>query len=185
MYPTDTYPLMYSQYSYLSAYPPLKTPECLARNEDDLSVAGLSGQLLLLQQKVISLESAVASLRKLATLQAKKIASLEGHVSDLSLSLGGYRLLRNRFIGTFKRDKLGDMTPSNRRIIAKGNSWAHGGDAVADAQLYKGTAKRSDPGDFEKLYGLPPKVVANLSMSFLPTFKLSIYTYANNVSSTP
>ena len=47
-----------------------------------------------------------------------------------------------------------------------GNRWAHGGDAVYDAKLYKGTTKRSDSGDFEKIYGLPPTVVANLSMLF-------------------
>ena len=104
-------------------------------------MAGLSGQLLVLQQKVISLEKAVTSLQQLATSQAKKIVSLEGSVSDLTSSLGGYHLLRNCFISTFKRDKLGDITQDNRRIIAVGNRWAHGGDVVSDAKLYKGTAK--------------------------------------------
>ncbi|PUU74678.1 hypothetical protein B9Z19DRAFT_901143, partial [Tuber borchii] len=74
-----------------------------------------------------------------------------------------YKLVRNRFISTFKRDKLGLVTKEDRRIIAKGNSQAHGGDAVADARLYEGTARRSDPGDFQKLYGLPPTVVSNLT----------------------
>ena len=93
VYPTITCPLMYSSYLYLSPYPPshlvsLKIPEYLTKNQDD-SVAGLSGQLLVLQQKVTSLEKAVTLLQKLATSQAKKIASLEGRVSDLTSSRGG------------------------------------------------------------------------------------------------
>lgn len=108
---------MYSSYFYLSPYPPshpvsLKIPEYLTKNQDD-SVAGLSGHLLVLQQKVISLEKIITSLQKLATSQAEKIASLEGHVSNLTSSLGGYNLLRNRLISTFKRDKLGDITQDN------------------------------------------------------------------------
>ena len=63
---------MYSSYFDLSPYLPshpvsLKIPEYVTKNQDDLSEAGLSDQLLVLQQKVISLERAVTSLQKLAT----------------------------------------------------------------------------------------------------------------------
>ena len=53
-------------------------------------------------------------------------------------SLDAYKLPRNRFISTFKRDKLGTATEADRKIIAGGKAWAHGGDAAVDALLYQG-----------------------------------------------
>lgn len=75
-------------------------------------------------------------------------------MSSLTLSLDAYKLLRNRFISTFKRDKLGNMNDADKRIIGVGNAWAHGGDVVVDAQLYEGTGGRRDFTAFEKLYGM-------------------------------
>jgi len=49
-----------------------------------------------------------------------RITSLEDHVSNLTSSLASYRLLRNRFISTFKRDKLGNATDINRKNIETG-----------------------------------------------------------------
>ena len=45
-----------------------------------------------------------------------------------------------------------------------GNRWTHREDGVADAQLYQGKAKRSNPSHFQKLYKLSPTFVANVSM---------------------
>jgi hypothetical protein len=65
-----------------------------------------------------------------------KITSLEDRVGSLTLSLDAYKILRNLFISTYKRDKLASDTEADRRIIGAGNAWAHGGDAVVDAQLH-------------------------------------------------
>jgi len=54
------------------------------------------------------------------------------------IRLDAYKILRNSFISTFKRDKMGN---ANRTIIGAGNAWAHGGDAVVDASLYYNTGK--------------------------------------------
>lgn len=82
-----------------------------------------------------------------------KIASLEGRVGSLTSSLDAYKLQRNRFISTFKRDKL---NIADRRIIAAGNALVHGGDAVVDASLYSSTDKdgRRDAVAYKRLYGM-------------------------------
>ena len=113
--------------------------------------------------EAVSLESTVASLQRKAALQGKKITFLEDCVSHLALSSEAHKRLRNRFISTFKRDKLLKETWEDHKMIEEGNRCAHGGDVVADAKLYKGTVRRGDECDFELLYGLPPSVVANLS----------------------
>lgn len=120
-----------------------------------------------------SLERTVASLERKAALQGKKITFLQDYASDLTLSFEAYKRLRNRFISTFKRDKLGKETWEDHKMIEEGNRCAHGGDVVADAKLYKGTLRRGDECDFELLYGLPPSVVANLSKSSLPLIATS------------
>ena len=67
-----------------------------------------------------------------------EIASLEDRVKSPSQSLQNYKLVRGRFISTFKRDVLGTATDAGREIIRGGNTWAHGGDAIVDAQLNEG-----------------------------------------------
>lgn len=193
MYPISTSPVFYTPYSYLPPYP--------LSQERGLHMAGLSNEMCILQHKVTSLESTVASLQRKAAsrkkritfledrvsevaslestiasledtvaslqrkaaLQEKKITFLEDCVSHLALSSEAHKRLRNRFISTFKRDKLLKETWEDHKMIEEGNRCAHGGDVVADAKLYKGTVRRGDECDFELLYGLPPSVVANLS----------------------
>lgn len=84
-------------------------------------------------------------------------------MSGLTCSLDTYKLLRNRFISTYKRDKLENATDSDRKIIGVGNLWAHGGDAVVDAQLYQDRSGRCDFSVFKKLYGLLPETVQRIS----------------------
>lgn len=103
--------------------------------------------------------------KKIASLEVKN-ASLEDRVSSLTSSLDAYKLLRNRFISTFKRDKLANATEVDRRIIAEGNGWAHGGDAIVDAELYQGMGGRRDPIAFKKLYGMSPGDVRMISGFF-------------------
>jgi len=144
-------------------HPSLQIPGYHGDNQDGRSEAKVSKEMCALQHKIASLESIVASLQSKEASQAKKIASLEDRVSNLTMPREAYKLLRNRFISTFKRDKLHNATREDYKMIAEGNRWAHGGDAVVDAQLYKGTIRRGDECDFERLYGLPPSIVARLS----------------------
>ena len=82
---------------------------------------------------------------------------------SLTISLDAYKLLRNRFISKFKRDKLANATEADRRIIAEGSP--HGGDAIADAELYhQGMTGRRDFQAFKKLYGMDPSIVLRISM---------------------
>ena len=87
-----------------------------------------------------------------------EVGSQGERVSSLTISLEEYKLLRNRFISTFKRDKLRNATDADIRLIAEGNASAHGGDAVADAMLYQ-THRRRDRSAYEQLYGMDPGAV--------------------------
>ena len=126
-------------------------------NRRGLNLAALSTQVRALQDEV-------ATQKKEITSHKIKIDSLEDRVSGLTTSLVAYKLLRNRFISTFKRDKLAGATEADRRIIAEGNGWAHGGDAIADAELYQGLAGRRDYNAFKKLYGMHPSIVLGIGV---------------------
>ncbi|KAH8148469.1 uncharacterized protein LAJ45_07572 [Morchella importuna] len=58
---------------------------------------------------------------------------------------------------TFKGDKLANVTDG------AGNAWAHGGDAVVDASLYRGSERRRDPSAYERLYGMDPLRVLSIN----------------------
>jgi hypothetical protein len=142
--------------------------ELFVGNRRDLSLAGLPERVRVLEQEITSQKIEIAS-------QKIKSASLEDRVSDLTSSLEAYKLLRNRFISTFKRDKLASATEADTRFIAAGNTWAHGGDAVVDALLYTGTGGRRDFTAFEKLYGFRPETVQRIS-EFFAIFKIARLT---------
>ena len=114
--------------------------------------------------RVRALEEEVTSQKEKITSHKIKISSLEDRVRSLTISLDAYKLLRNRFISTFKRDKLANATEADRRIIAEGSGWVHGGDAIVDAELYQGMAGRRDFQVFKKLYGMDPSIVLRISM---------------------
>ncbi|KAA8908829.1 hypothetical protein FN846DRAFT_944352 [Sphaerosporella brunnea] len=136
--------------------------ELFVGNRRGLSFANYKVDQADLRARVDAQDKKIASQDiKIASLDIK-IASLEDRVSSLTRSLDAYKLLRSCFISTFKRDKLANATEADRRIIAEGNGWAHGGDAVVDALLYTGTGGRRDFKAFEKLYGLPPHIVQSI-----------------------
>ncbi|RPA89136.1 hypothetical protein L873DRAFT_1832076 [Choiromyces venosus 120613-1] len=83
-----------------------------------------------------------------------EVKFLKGYSSILKLSIGEYCHVWNRFISTFKRDKLNNAT---------GNTTAHGGDAIVDALLYEGLNGRCDPSTFNELYGLHPGDVLKIT----------------------
>ena len=105
----------------------------------------------------------IAALDKRFAAQDSRIASLEQRVQCLSKSLPQYKRVRSRFIATYKRDVLKDADDADRDIIRNGNMWAHGGDAIMDAQLYDGLGGRRDSSVYKKLYGLDPRWVLEIS----------------------
>jgi hypothetical protein len=50
-----------------------------------------------------------------------ELSDTKFRVIDLEDSVGFYRILRNRFLSTFKRDKLQNATPADMGLIADGN----------------------------------------------------------------
>ena len=118
--------------------------ELVVANRRGLSLAGLPARVDAFTDEVTAQRAKIASLEDEATAQRAKSTSLEDRVAGPTSSLEAYKLLRNRFISTFKRDKLPNETEADKRIIAKGNGWAHGGDAVVDAGLYQGVGGRRD-----------------------------------------
>jgi hypothetical protein len=117
--------------------------ELVVGNRRGLSLAGLPREVALLRQEVASQNQEIAS-------QRVNISSLRSRVDGLTCSLDAYKTLRNRFLSTFKRDKLNIRTIIDKAIIEEGNNWAHGGDAVIDAQLYEGPSGRKDFATYEK-----------------------------------
>ncbi|PUU78634.1 hypothetical protein B9Z19DRAFT_898149, partial [Tuber borchii] len=74
--------------------------------------------------------------------------------------------MRDRFISTYRKNKLHNSTRKDRRIIAEGNATVHGGDIISDVSLYFSQAtspqRRNDPAVFKKLYGIHPSMVAQI-----------------------
>jgi hypothetical protein len=106
-----------------------------------------------LDSDIAALTEKVKEMKEEITAHKHSIASLEDRLESLTKSLEAYRLLRNRFISTFKRDKLNTATEADKKLIAGGNAWAHGGDAVVDSMLYQ-TKERTDYAAYKRLYGL-------------------------------
>ena len=110
--------------------------------ERELEVETLAGGQVAVDNRrgldVAESKTKVYELREFKREAKSEIASLEDRVQSPSQSLQNYKLVRSRFISTFKRDVLGTATDAGREIVRGGNTWAHGGDAIVDAQLYEG-----------------------------------------------
>jgi len=83
-------------------------------------------------------------------------------VIDLEESVGFYGILRNRFLSTFKRDKLQNATPADIGLVATGNVWAYEGNASRDADLYQLLGRRTDFSTYKALYGLHHSVARDI-----------------------
>lgn len=85
----------------------------------------------------------------------------------------GYLRVRYRFLSTFKRDVLElRLPPQERSKLLSGNISAHGGDALADAQLYQ-NGDRQDDMVYILLYGLPwQKIVTLSTYPWLPRWEV-------------
>ena len=118
------------------------------------------------------LEPSVAELDKWQRTYTMTIASLQEQVASLTTSLDAYLILRNRFLSTYKKDKLHNATDADFRMIAAGNKWAHGGDAVADARLYQGQVRgrRRDFATYQSLYGITPAETSEIGKVVIKVF---------------
>ena len=112
----------------------------------------------------VSREQRESRAKKLAENQLR-LDSIQESVSRMTASMGAYRALRNRFLSTLKRDKLGTATKFDLSIIAGGKPIRGGGDAATDVMLYEGTRGRRDFITFRKLYGLLPETVRKIRKS--------------------
>lgn len=92
-----------------------------------------------------------------------EITQLKDRVYNLEVSSKKYMQLRNRYISTFKRDKLCTSTSTDHAIIRNGSQVTHVPNAITDAALYTSLNQRSDTVTFEKLYGLDPAQVSRMS----------------------
>ncbi|KAB8239187.1 uncharacterized protein BDW43DRAFT_306071 [Aspergillus alliaceus] len=61
------------------------------------------------------------------------------------------KIARERFLLTYKRDKLHNASDNECRMIERANIKVHGGDALADAELYDDYGRRDYTPKFEKL----------------------------------
>jgi len=133
-------------------------------------LGGLEGRIIELRNKNTSRESKITLLEDKVDELIRKgqvnkwnIESLECHVATLTATLESYKLVRNRFISTFKYTKLNNATDEDMKIIAEGDICPDGGDVIGDAELYKSSDGRQDWYDFEQLYGFPPPVIQSFS----------------------
>ncbi|KAF8241692.1 hypothetical protein K440DRAFT_677359 [Wilcoxina mikolae CBS 423.85] len=152
-----------------------------ALDEEDLHVGNVRAKLFVgnchglnlaeLMPRVHVLEEEVATQKEEIILLKIKVIWLEDRVSSLTMCLHAYKLLRNRFISTFKINKLANAIEVDRKIIAAGDGWAHGGDAVVDAQLHESETRDGghDFEAYEKLCGINPWIVLFISKSILTT----------------
>lgn len=128
-------------------------------NRRGLNIVAAMSRIFAQDDRITFLENAGAEANS-------RIASLEQRVQCLSKSLHQYKRVRSRFISTYERDVLKNADDADRDIIRDGNMWAHGGDAIMDAQLYDGLGGRRDSAVYKKLYGLDPKWVLEISEFF-------------------
>jgi len=124
-------------------------------NSRGLGLAGLPERFRILELELLSLKDK----QEKETLSLKEeIQELNSEIMTLKLAGQDYRRVRQRFISTFVRDKLGCARQSDINIIKEVNLTVHRGDAVVDALLYNdmGVNGRQDSFAFEELYGIHP-----------------------------
>jgi len=110
-------------------------------------------------QQITSLQSKITSDVETNCSRDATISSHDAWIRTLISGNESYRSIRNRYISTFKRDVLREVSDKDKAIIDSGNQNAHGGDVEVDASLYNIPEERSDHEVFQQLYGLFPKTV--------------------------
>ncbi|KAG0129175.1 hypothetical protein HOY82DRAFT_521783 [Tuber indicum] len=134
------------------------------RHKKRLHHGNLSAFLEELDKRHAQQEAKLNSYNKRIDKLQRDQASIQQEVSIITLSQDSYQHRRNYFLSMFKRDNLCSMNETDRKILAEGNLFAEGGDAVVDSMLYyTGSGGRRDVKTFETLYGLLPETVQRIS----------------------
>ena len=134
-------------------------------NQRALSFRSLPREMAIVKNRLTAIQT---RLDEVITLE-RRVNTLEEQVEILTTSSEGYREIRNRFMNVYARSMAPDLSAHARKAIWEGNQAAHGGDAKADADLYRPGAKaRDDMEIFEELYGFLPPVVWTFSKQSLP-----------------
>jgi len=121
---------------------------------------GLSMPGLLARVRVVEDQNTLAKGER--ALMKAQLSELSEQILILRLCSKGYRWMRNRLIDAFK---LGDTSDGSDRekFSEEGYTMAPlKGDVIVDASLYT-SKERSDVDTFERLYGLDPLQVSELS----------------------
>jgi hypothetical protein len=114
---------------------------------------GLLEDIAALKDRVAALEGDFTGLRR-------KVAALEGDstglrqkVAVLEKGCRGFRQIRGRYLDTYRRDVLRNLSPDGQARIKDGNLVAHDPDAVNDAYLFT-SGSRTDAATIQELYGI-------------------------------
>jgi len=115
---------------------------------------------------LVGLLERLRALKEASALLQEERDAVSAELDDLlltsRLSSKEYRQARNQFIDVFKRDKLGASDGPDSETTWKGYISERPGDAIVDAALYT-SKERFDMDTFERLYGLDPLRVSDLS----------------------
>jgi len=132
-------------------------PEPAICNEHGLTLAILPGHAYTLKQKIIELQTQ-------KKINKNNTPCLQGQVGSLTASLDTYKVMRQYFICTYKRDISKTATDKDHQMITDGYKSVHARDSIIDAQYYQGIERRHDRYNFQQLYGFLPKTVITFSM---------------------
>jgi len=148
-------------------------------NLQALECARARGQKETFESRVKSLEGRVRDVEANNERLEANNERLYSRIVDLEVSSTTLKNLRNRFISTYKRDKLATAEDYDFKFIASGNRFAHSGNCKRDAELYT-AGGRTDIDVYILLYGLHPGIV-NM-MTYRPTIT-TLDTHATIVAS--
>lgn len=94
----------------------------------------------------------------------KVIDEIQNRISMLEQSVTDAKIIRIRFLLTYKRDILKrPLSHEERDVIRERNVVAHDGNISLDATIYDGPGRRKDRFIFQHLYGVDPGAVKDIS----------------------
>ncbi|CUS07970.1 unnamed protein product [Tuber aestivum] len=141
---------------------PMVGGDILGGHSRSQGLAGLAERIRILEARSVLKDQRLSMLKERDLMLDQEISLLQDTVSTLKLAGEAYRQVRQRFVSTFIRDKLGCAKQSDHDLINEVHGLAHGGDAVVDALLYEGIGAREDTYAFEDLYGIHPSDIKRI-----------------------
>jgi hypothetical protein len=115
-----------------------------------------------LRDRTKALEESTKALQEEVQQLKIRVEHTDMRMMNMEASIDGFRDFRNRFISTYKRDKLSLVEESDHWFIRSGNRFAHEGNFKRDAELYEGMSGRKDDWVFTELYGIDPATVRKI-----------------------